>query len=170
VLGVCLAVFVLALPAAAEAATFCVPNCPAGVTGTDHPTIPQALTAADGNPGRDTVRIQPGAYDDEQAFAGDPVDIIGGGRERTTLNGPAANGVATLTLGDPASSVSDLRVNAGRGTSTIGLAMQGGTAERVDVGAPEAAFAGAFATAGFCASSADTTKRPATARQANLPN
>ena len=115
---------VLALDAArADAATFCVdvaaPACVA------RPSVAAALTAADAEPGIDTIRI--GRRTEAGTFADDggAVRIVGAGRAATVLEG-------RLDLGDDRSSVAGLALRAPGETA---LALRGaGDGLRVDGG------------------------------------
>ena len=122
---VLLVLAVLALGAArADAATFCVEaSAPACV---DKPSLAAALTAAEDQPGVDTIRI--GRRTEAGSFAdarGEPVRIVGAGRTATVLEG-------ALNLGEDESSVAALAVRAPGATA---LALRGaGDGLRVDGG------------------------------------
>ncbi len=122
---------VVAVPATASAATFCVnaPDC----SGTAVPTVQQALTSAAGTPGPDVIRIGASATPYVGPFAytsADPVTIEGAGQGATVLDPGPVN--ATLALLSPASTVRDLTINTRDTSGARGLYLSG-SAERVTV-------------------------------------
>jgi len=127
----------LALPAVANADTFCVSN-PAcvGGGGTDQPTIQAALDAAEANgPAEDRIEVGPGSFVGPfSADSTNDVELVGSGQGQTTLT-LAGGGVPVLALGDPAAGVSDLRVTVGDGAFGIRTP---GTVEEVTVDAAPA--------------------------------
>src|SRR4051812_48989817 len=112
-LGAMLAV--LALPAAAPAATFCVASPSNCGGGTVQPSLQAALNAAqvNGN-GKDIVRVGAAQFDDGPYVdgAGNPVTIIGEGTGQTELSAPSGSNAQTiLDVAEATSQVQDLRVH-----------------------------------------------------------
>jgi hypothetical protein len=98
-------VALLAWAAPAQAATYCVDTSASGCVA--EPTVAAALDAAAGQPGTDTVRIgrriESGDFSDAN---GEPVRIIGAGRDATVLAGlvdldEGGSGIAGLTVRNP---------------------------------------------------------------------
>ena len=140
---------VLALGAArADAATFCVEaSAPACV---DRPSVAAALTAAEAEPGIDTIRI--GRRTEAGTFAdarGEAVRIVGAGRAATVLEG-------TLDLGEDESSVAGLAVRAPGETALAlrgagdGLRVDGGVRLRDGAALRSSVITGPVTTAGEC--------------------
>jgi hypothetical protein len=108
----------LALPAFASALTYCVPTDAADASctaGQGKATIQDALTAAQTNPGADTVHIDAGSYSEAGLLyftntATNTVAIEGEGTAQTLLTYPDSTGLVTgLAVFAPAgSSVHDL--------------------------------------------------------------
>jgi hypothetical protein len=94
-------VALLACAAPAQAATYCVQTSAPGCI--ERATVAAAMEAAADEPGLDTVRIgrhtEEGTFDDD----GDPVRIVGAGREATVLAG-------RIDLGEDASALAGLTV------------------------------------------------------------
>jgi hypothetical protein len=120
--------FALALPAAAQAATFCVraPQC----VGEPHLTLQDALAAADTPefPGRDRVELGTGEYAGPFTADGDnAVEIVGVGQGETVLTA-AGDGVTVLSLAAASSAVHRVTVRLATG---IGVRLTGGPAPAV---------------------------------------
>src|SRR4051794_1709148 len=103
-LAVCVSALV---PSPAIAQDFCV-HCTQG--GAQYQTLADALNASNSLPTADRILLGPGTYTapDTSGFhagASYPVEIIGAGKDVTTVTGPA-NTTTVLALGDPASAVS----------------------------------------------------------------
>jgi hypothetical protein len=102
--------FALSAPAA-SAATICVPFGTA-CDGGSFLSLQNAINAADGLPGRDTIRINAGYSLNEDAVVGvsNVIDIVGGGQgpAGTVLRSPNSN--YALEIQSPGSTVSNLRV------------------------------------------------------------
>ena len=113
-LAVLVASACLGAPSLASATDFCVKDdacLQAG--GTQVNTLDNALLAAEGSSSADRIFLGPGTYT-SSAYSGFsapnyPVEIIGAGRDATTLTGPV-NATPVLTLGNASSSVSNLSV------------------------------------------------------------
>lgn len=119
----------LAAPSAASAVTFCV-HSPEGCTGTTQPSLSAALTAAAANgAGRDEIRIGVGLFNDGPAVnaAGSPVDIIGAASNKTAITtNSAAAGMTILSIQEPSSTISQLRVHHKTNAPTAtGIALAG---------------------------------------------
>ena len=110
----CTAVALLAAPAAASAATFCV-HAPAGCIGVGKAKLQDALDAAVANGGgRDTIRLGQGLFNDGPAVnvAGSPVDIIGIALNKTSITSSSnSSGLVILDIQEPTTTISDLRVH-----------------------------------------------------------
>jgi hypothetical protein len=140
------AVAAVAAPAAsASATTYCVndPSC----VGTVEPGVQEALDAASGNPGDDTVRIGPGSYSNDGGFLYDSlafdngVAIVGAGKGSTTLRMPgdpkAFETVLSLNDGSSVRALS-IKIPGTPGVNThpdVGLNLEGSSATQVTVGA-----------------------------------
>lgn len=130
----------LAAPALASAATFCVRK--SSCTGTDHTTFESALAAAAANgAAEDRIELGFGTFtaSDPGGFvnnAGSDVKIVGFGQGSTTLTRATSGNV--LSLNDPNSSVSDLSVRIPTGPNSNGIVLSG-LAERVAVSAASGA-------------------------------
>jgi hypothetical protein len=109
----------LALPSAAQAATFCVntgPGCSA--------TLQQALAAADADTSAPTDRVELGPGDYAGPFTADDdnsVEIVGAGRGTTVLT--AAGDATVISLAAPSSSLRSVTVRPGTG---IGVRLTSG--------------------------------------------
>ncbi len=119
----------LAAPSGASAVTFCV-HSPDSCTGTSQPNLSAALTAAAANGGgRDEIRIGIGLFNDGPSVnaAGSPVDIIGAGSNKTAITtNSAAAGMTILSIQEPSSTISQLRVHHKTNAPTaIGIALAG---------------------------------------------
>ncbi len=129
----------LLLPAAADAKVICVPSTSLDASCTESQnTIGAAALAAAGSAGKDTIRLGEGAFPGTTTFGNsNPVDIIGLGRDRTTLvRSTTGNAEYVLRLQADSSSVRDLKVDmGGAGDGVIGIYSQADAAsiERVDV-------------------------------------
>jgi hypothetical protein len=128
------ALLCLALPAGAQAETFCVqkPKCVKS-GGAARPTLTAAITAAAANgSGMDRIELGPRTYSDGPWIAhfGNPVHIVGAGETKTTLRraGPG-DSQAVLRLEDPASRLERVRVVLGEGANVTGLFSAGRIAE-----------------------------------------
>jgi hypothetical protein len=103
------------LAAPANASTFCVPAHSAACTGTDEPTIQDALQAASQNDSpdstKDTVRVAPGTYHGPFVDSGgNPVALIGSG-DATVLDDPSGGpSSTTASFAEPQSTASSFRV------------------------------------------------------------
>lgn len=127
-----------ALPAAAQAETYCV-NTPSCLFGTVKPDIQAAIDAAeaDGN-GSDVIRIGPKAtpyagpfaYDD--GGGGGKLTIEGAGIGQTVLSNPSGAG-HTLALGNAESVVKHLTLRTPSGGNAAALWLDGGSADGVRV-------------------------------------
>lgn len=127
-----------ALPAAADAETYCV-NTPSCLFGTVKPDIQSAIDAseADGN-GADVIRIGPKAtpyagpftYDD--GGGGGKLTIEGAGIGQTVLSNPTSSG-HTLSLANAASVVKNLTLRTASSGSFSALWLDGGRADGVRV-------------------------------------
>jgi hypothetical protein len=139
----------LAWPAFASATTFCVND--GSCSGTDEPTVQQALDAASGNTGPDAVQIGAGTYSNPGGFLYDSaavdnaVTIVGAGQGTTTLQMPGdPNAYEQVLSIDDASSVNDLSIEI-PGTpgvnshQDVGLDLFGASANRVSVSAASSA-------------------------------
>ncbi|MEA2482026.1 MAG: hypothetical protein QOJ07_3948, partial [Thermoleophilaceae bacterium] len=117
----------------ASADTFCVadPGCVAG-GGSAAASVPDAVTAAAGSAGRDRIQIGPGTFAGGYADVGNQVDIVGAGRDRTTLTQDPANPHDALAANDPSSTVRDLAISIPAGDNNAGLVI-GGTAEHLTI-------------------------------------
>jgi hypothetical protein len=130
---------VVALPATAGAATFCVnkPGCAGAQYGVDDLQI--ALSTAAGTQAHDRVEIGPGLYDDgPYSYSGlSSVEIAGAGQASTTLTAlPDAAAQQHLNVSAPGSSVEDLTVDMAPGALSSGddgLFLSDATARRVTV-------------------------------------
>jgi hypothetical protein len=130
----------------AEAATYCV--AASGSDCSERPTLAAALAAAAGEPGADTIRIgrhsEEGSFDDAR---GEPVRIVGAGRDATVLAGDVDLGedgsaIAGLAIRAPGVTALALRGD-GRDLQVEGdVRLRGGSALR------SSAIAGALTTAG----------------------
>ena len=138
---------VLAFGAArADAATFCVEASAPGCV--DKPTLAAALTAAEDEPGIDTIRVgrrtEAGSFTDAR---GEPVRIVGAGRTATVLEG-------ALDLGEDESSVAALTVRAPGATALAlrgagdGLRVDGGVRLRAGAALRSSVVTGPVTTAG----------------------
>jgi hypothetical protein len=109
------------LPGQAAAAVYCVaePSCPPG--GLDAVSLKTAVTAANENATPDTVRIGPGEFISEKVTATKEVDIVGAGRDATTIVAdPSVSEILSLQ-GSGGSSVSNLGL---RMTKTNSIALR----------------------------------------------
>ena len=104
----------LALPASAGAETFCAPSPCA--EGTPVATIPAAVTAADTDPGADTVAITAGTHNlgDDGVFVGQPnTDVRGAGIDQTILTAndlPPGAGFTRTVISGYMSRLADLTI------------------------------------------------------------
>lgn len=120
----------LVLPAGASAAKFCVkkPKC-VQAGGTQAPSIASAIASANANgPDRDRIELGAKKYDDGPwtAASGNPVNIVGAGRGKTTLTRTnTSSGETILTLGDMKSRASDLAVAVNDGALIAGVRTAG---------------------------------------------
>lgn len=112
------AALVLALPAGAEAATFCVkkPKCVSG-GGIPQGILASAIVSAglNGN-GVDRIELGPQTFNEGPWAAGanNPVRIVGAGPRKTTLARAAnGDGQTVLSLPAPGSGVSGVEVKLG---------------------------------------------------------
>lgn len=133
----------LAVPAFASATTYCVND--GSCSGTTEPTVQDALDAAYGNLGPDTIQIGAGTYSNPGGFAYDPgapdnaVTIVGAGQGATTLTMPGdANAYEEVLSISGGSAVSDLSIDipgtpGSNSHSDIGLDLYRSTANRVSV-------------------------------------
>lgn len=113
-LAILLGALALALPGAAQAATFCV-NAPGCAPENERATLGAALLATDAAPGPDRIDVGPGLY--EGPFSADEdnaVEIVGAGRGTTVLT--ALGDATVISLAAPASGLRGLTVRAGAGT------------------------------------------------------
>jgi hypothetical protein len=124
----------LLLPAPSLAATFCVgtdPGCRGIAKGND---LAGAFDDAARLPGPDRIQIAAGTFKlppgGVSYAASDAVEVVGAGRDRTTLVAPSGTTLSLGGRGAAASSVHDLAVNAPPGGYAIHTA---GTVQRVDV-------------------------------------
>jgi hypothetical protein len=102
-------------PDAAHATDFCVaPNTTCG--GTNVPTLPAALAAADNSVTSDRVFLGDATYTAPTATGFDynapafPVEIVGAGADKSKLTGPAGASRVLRFQGGPGSSIHDLGV------------------------------------------------------------
>jgi PKD domain len=120
-------------PASAHAATFCVPDPSATCSGTDANTIALALTAAAGNGTntRDTIRIAPGTYTENDLVVvdGNPVDIIGAGE--STVITRSNDGAVIILRGESVLSDVKVEIPVGLANTGVGGQVEGGRIERV---------------------------------------
>src|SRR3954470_2379828 len=138
-LAVCLSAFV---PSLASAQDFCV-HCTQG--GAQYQTFEDALKVANSLPTADRILLGPGTYTapDTSGFHAGlsyPVEIIGAGKDETTVTGPA-NTTTVLEVDDRASAVSNLSIvvpEANDGLTKFGLAMTGGSATGISISSPGA--------------------------------
>ncbi|HEY8467750.1 MAG TPA: hypothetical protein VIL04_13220 [Solirubrobacterales bacterium] len=119
----------LALPAAAQAEKFCVqkPKCVAA-GGTAHPSIGTALAAASLTGGRDRIELGPHVFDDGPWTVplGNPVVIVGAGKNKTTLRPAAPAPFQTvLTVNDAETRVEKLAVDVDDGAGSTGILTSG---------------------------------------------
>lgn len=126
-LAAVLAVTAVAVPASASANLYCV-NKPLCLGGTTVANPQAALTLAQLHLGADTVLIGPQAtpYQGPFSYTGsEPVTIVGSGTGSggTTLAAPAGV-LPTLSLKDPGSTVSSLRIEVVTGPG-VGLELEG---------------------------------------------
>jgi hypothetical protein len=133
--GLVAALACLALPAAAPAATFCVASPSNCSGGSDQPTLQAAINAAqvNGN-GKDVIRVGAGLFDGAGIVdgAGNPVQIIGEGSNKTAFSAPSNSGVQTmLDVQEPTSELQDLRVHVDNAAATSGIKLAGATATDV---------------------------------------
>jgi hypothetical protein len=130
----CTAVALLAAPAGASAATFCV-HAPAGCIGVGKAKLQDALDAAVANGGgRDTIRLGQGLFNDGPAVnvAGSPVDIIGIALNKTTITSSSnSSGLIILDIQEPTSTISDLRVHHSTGAAPATGIKLAGDAENI---------------------------------------
>jgi hypothetical protein len=105
----------LAVPAFASATTFCVND--GSCSGAPEGSVQQALDAATGNTGSDTVQIGAGTYSNPGGFVYDSsaldngVTIVGAGQGTTTLTMPGdPNAYEQVLSIDDASSVNNLSI------------------------------------------------------------
>ncbi|HSI81981.1 MAG TPA: choice-of-anchor Q domain-containing protein, partial [Solirubrobacterales bacterium] len=117
--GVCLAALaLLALPAAAGATTFCVPNfhaaCPDNGTNVAEANLETAMQASGSDGQADEVRVAPGTYTDPDTFTpqgSDPLTVEGAGAAATELTSSSAANAYVLNLQDrPGATFRDLTV------------------------------------------------------------
>jgi hypothetical protein len=139
----------LALPAFASATTYCVND--GSCSGTPEGSVQQALDAASGNAGPDTVQIGAGTYSNPGGFVYDSaaldngVTIVGAGQGTTTLTMPGDPDACEQVLSiNDASSVNDLsiKIPGTPGVNThqdIGLDLDGSKANHVSVSAASSA-------------------------------
>jgi hypothetical protein len=119
----------------ADAAVYCVdaPGCPAG--SIPKASLQAAVTAANADAAKDTVRITPGTYSSPGVTASQPIEIVGAGESHTTINHSGASGDLLYLLA-PGSSVSDLAIGLTHdGQHGVRLA-KGADAARVTVAGP----------------------------------
>jgi hypothetical protein len=119
------------------------PSCLAA-GGTFQPDLQSALNAAQATNQPDRVELGPGSFSTASGFTysspivTNSIQIVGSGRDQTTLRPPASPGSSftTLSVGSaPNSTVEDLAVPArdpiGFGAFNTGLALTGGAARRI---------------------------------------
>jgi hypothetical protein len=117
----------LALPAVAPAQTFCVhsdPDC----TGTPAANLQAAVTSAANNGvgTRDTIQLPAGRFQDGPVIdvAGNPVDIVGAGRNSTFLQA-TGNSQIVLSILEPSSTVTGVGVEVTGVGSEVGIRLAG---------------------------------------------
>ena len=114
------------------------PDC----SGTPEASVADALAAARANGAeRDRIKVGPGTFPATGSLTdspSNPVLIEGAGEGATTLTRPPAMNGNVLSLGNPQSSVSKLRVHIPAGqTGMIGIVLADGAfGERVFIGSP----------------------------------
>jgi hypothetical protein len=120
------------VPAAAQAKTFCVP---AAVAGCDagYATVPAAMTAANAQATKTTVRLAAGTFDLDQTTAAlnTPIDLVGAGRTQTKLVGRWP-----VTVNAAGGSVQDLGIELTMNNGTGVFAAAETLVEDVDITAP----------------------------------
>lgn len=120
-------------PQAADATTYCV-SSPPGCSGTTKATIGDAITAAAGNPGLDTIEIGSGAIGAPLVdAAGNPINFEGVGAQQPQLTTTTVNGTSVLSVGDSGSSVHNLEFLVPAGGDDTGLRLNAGTADQITV-------------------------------------
>jgi PKD repeat protein len=119
----------------ADAAVFCVdaPGCPAG--SIPKASLQAAVTAANADAAKDTVYIPPGTYSSSNTSASQPLEIVGAGQSRTTINHTGANGDLLYLLA-AGSSVSDLAIGLTHDGQYGVRLTKGADASRVTVAGP----------------------------------
>jgi hypothetical protein len=122
----------LALPAAADAAQFCVhTTTPCAVPLQNVETVEAAMSAAQSLPSADTIRIGPGVHTGEFAYAGGgALTLEGEGIGTTVLVSTSSQTLAGI---GGAVTVRDLTVRAADMPAAVGVNLAGGTLERVRV-------------------------------------
>src|SRR3954452_9921245 len=127
------------IPSLAEAADFCVPNPNCSPGGIQYLTLQGALAATELNPTSDRIFLAPGIYIASTTGGFNaplyPVQIIGSGRDSTTILAPT-NASPVLGLGNPASSVDDAQIVAPARLDALPktvLSLGGGNATRVSI-------------------------------------
>lgn len=123
---------VLAVPASAGAAEFCVTtSTPCAVPLQNVATLTAAMAAAQNLPGDDTIRVGPGQHTGPFTYSGGGgLTITGEGIGTTVLNSPTGQVIGGL---GGAVTVRDLTVRAADVDAAIGVNLAGGTLERVRV-------------------------------------
>ena len=105
ILTLALAAAALALPASADATTFCVPSfrpdCPNanGNVATPDPEVGMQTNAADGEP--DRIEIAGGTYTDTESFetgGTDPLEIVGAGVDQVRLTTSSTGNIFVVNL------------------------------------------------------------------------
>ena len=116
----------LAVPAASEAATFCV-FAPPGCSGTTEADIPTALTAAAGTSERDQIILGGGVQSNQQFndAAGNPVDIVGQGSGPGGTELDLANISLAAKLDEPSSTLQNVAIVGVIGNDVLGLSGTG---------------------------------------------
>jgi hypothetical protein len=135
-------VSLLAIPATATAATYCVHSggtCPPGEIDQGS-SLQSALTAANGTGVADQVKVGAGSYVGPFTYlgAGGAVQITGVGAS-TILTAATGNGVTVLNVSDGGSRVESLHIDVPLGNSSsanFGLVLNGGTADGVSAQIP----------------------------------
>ncbi|MDQ5808196.1 MAG: hypothetical protein M3320_05920, partial [Actinomycetota bacterium] len=131
------AVLVLFPTSSASAKDICVPPLHAECAGDMQvTTFREAVVEANDSPGADRVLLGAGTYPDDQTVGADAaqdLDVDGSGRDATFLD-VAGTGEPLVTINNPDSVVSDLEIRMVGAGSVIGLVLNSGLLERVDVG------------------------------------